>query len=510
YFNIAAKAKDQRAEAIASKSEAGTSRTLASALEQQVVALRADTAAANSPERKDQLQRLEERRAQLKSRADSLSQRADLLERAAGVNESQAALVLQTLPSDRSSAIMALEQRARRNGPELAQVPAPAQEQPKPTNATAQPADSLASARTERPAAGNTQRPASAITTPATTARPEGTTAEAQPTTRTEVAPARTTERPAMAQPTRTLPTPNSGAAPGGLPATLPALTADVFSMEPGTTRQGAIPIDAPMPAGVVFKVQVGAFRNAVSDQAFQDMTPVTGETVGNGLTRYTAGMFTNAASAVKASEQVRARGYRDAFVVAYQDGRRIPVAQAMALVSPATAQAPPAVERPASTVQPASQLPSINSAGTDDAAVLNNYAASAQEVLASFKPSAEATAYYNDPSAAPANQVETIKGLFFTVQVGVYSKPTALDKLFNITPLNSERTENNKIRYTTGVFLDLESARVRKDGTVTLGVKDAFITAYLNGKRIPMRDARALLAKFGNAILADPSTLKR
>jgi hypothetical protein len=35
--------------------------------------------------------------------------------------------------------------------------------------------------------------------------------------------------------------------------------------------------------------------------------------------------------------------------------------------------------------------------------------------------------------------------------------------------------------------------------------VKDAFITAYLNGRRIPMRDAALLLLNYGPGILAAP-----
>jgi hypothetical protein len=141
----------------------------------------------------------------------------------------------------------------------------------------------------------------------------------------------------------------------------------------------------------------------------------------------------------------------------------------------------------------------------TDPAVILARYPATAEEVLATFTATPEAAAYYNVPGAAPARQVETIKGLFFTVQVGVYSRPVPLDKLFNITPLNSERTETAKVRYTTGIYTDMAPARSRRDEAVTLGVKDAFITAYLNGKRIPMREADALIAKFGPAIMARP-----
>jgi epidermal growth factor receptor substrate 15 len=273
------------------------------------------------------------------------------------------------------------------------------------------------------------------------------------------------------------------------------------------------------MPSGIVFKVQIGAFRKPVPQEAFSDMSPVMGESVGNGLVRYTAGLFVGFDGAAAAKDQVRDRGYRDAFVVAYRDGKRIPLGEAMRSAG-ASAQPTRTVaqerlvisddrtqtvvaERPVVVAAPVPTPIVVH--GNDSASILASYPTSAEEIMDLFVPTEQAAAYYDVPGAAPAAQVETIRGLFFTVQVGVYSKPVPLEKIFNITPLNSERTETAKVRYTTGRFQGLEQARVRKDQTVALGVKDAFITAYLNGKRIPVREATMLLEKFGPSILAKP-----
>jgi len=270
-----------------------------------------------------------------------------------------------------------------------------------------------------------------------------------------------------------------------------------------------------------VFKVQIGAFRKPVPQEAFSDMTPMMGETVGNGLVRYTAGLFTGFSGAAAAKDLVRERGYRDAFVVAYRDGKRVPLGEAMRATQasqdvatspirvrggseePRITEQRPVVEPPAIVIKPV--VSAQGAAPETDAQVLARYPATAQQIIEAFAPAADAASYYNEPGAAPAKQVETIKGLFFTVQVGVYSRPVPLDKLFNITPLNSERTESAKVRYTTGLFLDMDAARARKDEAMGLGVKDAFVTAYLNGKRIPVREATALLQQFGPSILAQP-----
>ena len=301
-------------------------------------------------------------------------------------------------------------------------------------------------------------------------------------------------------------------------------LVEDIFVLRPAAERRAEpIPMDAEMPTGIVFKVQIGAFRNAINEEVFSDMAPVMGETVGNGLVRYTAGLFTGFERAANAKDLVRDRGYRDAFVVAYRDGERIPLGDAMRAERAATTIAANEPARPTPivvhgqperggtegqvtpvTIAPPVVTPIIVSE-PDAANVLASYPSTAEEIIARFVPTPDAATYYNVPGAAPARQVETVKGLFYTVQVGVYSKPVPLGKLFNITPLNSERTETEKVRYTTGVFLEMEAARLRKDETVVLGVKDAFVTAYLNGKRIPMREANALLEKFGPSILAKP-----
>jgi hypothetical protein len=423
------------------------------------------------------------RAAGLIARADSLDNVADRLAGAAAVNEAQAAVLLQGMDAAAATDLMALEMAQRRTEARLGEA--------------------------------------------------RGTAGPPVPAQRTDpvaVAPARTA-------PPATAPQP-APASPSAAPASRAALQADVFAVSDAPQRRtGAIPIDAPMPAGVVFKVQIGAFRSAPPDDAFGDLSPVTGERLENGLTRYSAGLFTGFEGANAARDLVRERGYRDAFVVAYRDGVRIPLSEALRgqageavamdrrapVVAPAetrpatrpaavpateTAPLPVATtpaEAPAARIERPVTTPSVPMASEDPAEVLASYPATAGEILSTFAPPPGAAAYYNVPGAAPARQVETVRGLFFTVQVGVYSRPVPLDKLFNITPLNSERVDGGKIRYTTGVFLDLDSVQRRRDEAITLGVKDAFVTAYLNGRRIPMREARALLLKFGPEILAAP-----
>ncbi len=623
YFQAKARALEQYDAAREAEAAALSNKELGQALKEQAQLTEQEAGEGRIPavEAAERSRILMDRADLLLARGDSLLEVSARLKGAAALNESQAEVMLKRMEPELSGTLTALEMRTRRIG--------------------------------ERPddvqALTDVQTPASP--TPATTAEDRSLPTSAEDTTAITQAGVRGTENrastdgkdasvllssipaldPPVVEPAFTAPAADRS-------FTIPKrLVADIFELRPENERKPQpILMNEAQPEGIIYKVQVGAFRNPIPNEVFSDMTPVMGEDAGNGLTRYTAGLFTNFDQAFLAKDMVRERGYRDAFVVAYLNGQRIPLGEAMRMtresagasvaqqnnssgqdgtrsgnadislqregssttdtsadktsqstatnvvrteprtdqrdlvpdeapitttdepvaddvgstgtrtdpergVSGTGATPPIAGVEPQGTVEVQTSQPDgrradevaateprtsstvntptesiITSAeqpvtsqpltpAEEVEQVLSSYPKSPEEIIAQFTPSAATSNYYPETGAAPARPVEMIMGLFYTVQVGVYTNPVALDKLFNITPLVSELTETGKIRYSTGLFLNIDGARERRLEIVELGVRDAFVTAYLNGKRIPVRDATILLEEHGPSILARP-----
>ena len=366
-------------------------------------------------------------------------------------------------------------------------------------------------------------------------------------------------------------------------------VVADLFA----TTARGVysdsrpIPIDMEMPKGVYYKVQIGAFRNDIPQNLYDQFAPISGERLNTGITRYTAGFFVQFDGAKDVKQQIRAMGYSDAFIVAYRDGKRIPLYEAAAItdgpelaasikeafekaavgsVAQNNAKTNNASANEAAPASPANPASAKNTAQNNADLAAGNNAAAAESTTAqnagqasnnkTVEPSASAnnnasnanasanpavenkalnidaevaaelarkpatrsieeieaaaakpknTEYYkaDQPQVAPADQVEKIQGLFFTIQVGVYSKPVAAALLQNVNPLNSELTETNKIRYTSGQFNNMTDAVNKRDAIRAQGIVDAFVTAYYNGQRITLSEADLLIKEKGTGILA-------
>ena len=215
------------------------------------------------------------------------------------------------------------------------------------------------------------------------------------------------------------------------------------------------IPIGLPLPEGSFYTIQVGAFRIPVANNTFSQFAPVYAERQTNGFIRYSTGFFVSYTEAIQARNEIRLMGYTDAFIVAYKNRERVRYSELMT-----------ATERASNNV---------------DATPPSNTATA---------PTADLT-YYSDPLAVPANLIEKTQGVFFTVQVGVYAKPSRNPVLNTYSDLHVEKLANGQVRYTSGKFQTIAEVVKQRDFVRTNGIPDAFITAYQNGKRITVPEAK-------------------
>lgn len=253
-------------------------------------------------------------------------------------------------------------------------------------------------------------------------------------------------------------------------------LEAEVFNIVKETpySEEQPIPVDGALPEGIVYKVQVGAFRTQIPQNLYSQFAPVSGEKTGTGLTRYAVGLFKAFTSADLAKKEVRSMGYSDAFVVAYKDGVRIPLYEARA-----ASQANGVEALASSSSNNKEELVAVESGNPNEASRANagdinaasNLVSSENTNIAAVIPSAMDWSLSN--------------GSFYTVQVGVYSKLIDQSELPGVNEVMIDRAKDNLFRYTSGQFNSLEAAQDAKDRIRAAGISDAFVTAYQNGKKV-------------------------
>lgn len=95
-------------------------------------------------------------------------------------------------------------------------------------------------------------------------------------------------------------------------------------------------------------------------------------------------------------------------------------------------------------------------------------------------------------------------QGLFFTVQLGVFSTMIPEKYWRNIAPMYSLKIEDGTNRYFSGIFHSVEEAEAKLKEARDKGIIDAFITAYYKGKRITVAEAEMMLSQHGNEILRE------
>ena len=241
------------------------------------------------------------------------------------------------------------------------------------------------------------------------------------------------------------------------------------FAMTPVATMNQRFPdhpINVALPEGLIFRVQVGAFRKPVPNQLFREFGPVSGEVLTNGLTCYLAGYFNGSVDAIETRTMIRRLGYADAFIVAYCDGKRMSFNEGKTMEANGTCRKQTAAELQLALNQLMNQNP------------------------ATLQTPSMPTVFNIDPNSTEANL-----DLYYTVQVAVYNKPLNSDNINGVKELLVTKTEKGQFRYSSGEFTSFAEARQRKNEVITKGIPDAYVVAYYRGKRISIGEANQLLA---------------
>ena len=243
-------------------------------------------------------------------------------------------------------------------------------------------------------------------------------------------------------------------------------------------SNEKPIPIDEKIPDGLVFKVQIGAFKSPLPNNTFKGLSPVIAQTTPSGYIRYMAGNFQQYENANAVKNDLKNLGYNDAFVVAYYNGIRINLSEA------------------SSKAKEAGQNIELATSNSISAGLANNVNIPKNNIATNT------TTINSSNNAEPVvvtNELEKLNGLLYTVQIGVYSKQVTRSQLFSLKPIYTEQLPSGLYRYTAGIYNQADKIVEDKRKVVDLGVKDAFISAYYNGKRVPFNDGKKLQLENSN-----------
>lgn len=213
----------------------------------------------------------------------------------------------------------------------------------------------------------------------------------------------------------------------------------------PVTDPKVGIEVDPEVTKGLVYRIQLAVFKNPVQLSYFKGISPIYGFKSSTS-TIYYAGMFRRLADAEKARVAVRAKGFREAFVAAQMDGKKV------------------SAERAAVLEKEWGKIPLFSSS------------------------------YENK------NQVDTLPPtLTFRVEATRTKQPLtnesveAIKRFAGSRGLDIQRSSDGSLVYLIGNFITFESAREYAGLLIRNGYRDAKVVARLGQKEIDIETAKQL-----------------
>jgi hypothetical protein len=190
----------------------------------------------------------------------------------------------------------------------------------------------------------------------------------------------------------------------------------------------------------IVYRVQLGAYKNRISEQIFKNAGTVVELKTDDNYYRYATKGFKTIQSAANAKADLVLEGYGDAFITAYKDGKRIAMNTTKATME-------------TNEKEDISKIASFSSI---------------DKSLVSFK-----------------------------IQLGALRKSSSNDmeeKTKDLPGIEKQSTGSGMIRYTLGSFNDYPAADKYRQELAEKGFSEAFVIAIFKGEVISIQEALELL----------------
>ena len=191
----------------------------------------------------------------------------------------------------------------------------------------------------------------------------------------------------------------------------------------------------------IVYRVQLGAFKNKISTSVFNTSAGVLELKTGESVYRYVTKGYKTIAEAAAVRADLVVQGYSDAFVTSYKEGKRIPLNQSKATV---------------------------------------------------------AKSYKEDMNEEKIFSSVDKKLVVFKIQLGALKKPILEkmtdEKFKNLKDVEKQTTVSGSIRYSAGIFNGYDAAEKYRLELEGMGFSDAFIIATFKNEIISIQEAMELL----------------
>lgn len=206
-------------------------------------------------------------------------------------------------------------------------------------------------------------------------------------------------------------------------------------------TNVETLPSEGFGPEDIVYRVQLGAFKNKISSSVFNTSAGVLELKSGESVYRYVTKGFKTIEEAAQVRADLVIQGYSDAFVTAYKGGKRIPMNQTSAKVE---------------------------------------------------------KGYKEDLNENKMFSSVNKKLVLFKIQLGPNKRPAqvaaAEEKYKDLKDLQKQATTTGNVRFTTGSFPGYDAAEKYRKELENKGFTDAFIIATFRDELISIQEALELL----------------